>query len=100
MKPGVRALPAALPLVVLLAACGDPTTFALRSAEATVDVTVEPFSFVVKAPDGAALARGAVDEVHVAGEAAASSTVRFDALSLSAAGGPARRVRWHVLRLR
>lgn len=44
-------------------------------------------------------ARGAVDEVHVAGEPGASSTVRFDALTLSASGGPARRVRWHVVRL-
>lgn len=55
MKAGVRALPAALPLLAMLAGCGDPNTFTLRSAEATVDVTVEPFAFVVKAPDGAAL---------------------------------------------
>lgn len=43
---------------------------------------------------------GSVDEVHVAGASSASSTVRFDALTLSSSGGPVRRVRWHVVRLK
>lgn len=41
---------------------------------------------------------GADTEVHVVGAKSANSTLQFDALELTATG-PARRVRWHVVRL-
>ena len=43
-----------IPLVILFA-CAEPNTFTLRSTGARVDVTVEPFSFVVRSADGDAV---------------------------------------------
>ena len=45
----------ALGCLLLLAGCADPNTFTLRSDRARVDVKVEPFSFIVRSPDGAAV---------------------------------------------
>ena len=42
-------------LALVLCACGNPNTLTLSSAEASVDVTLEPFHFTVKNADGAVL---------------------------------------------
>jgi alpha-glucosidase (family GH31 glycosyl hydrolase) len=47
-----RALPA---LCLVLLGCSDPSRFTLRGDGTTVDVTLEPFSFVVRGADGAAV---------------------------------------------
>lgn len=45
-----------LVVAAALCACGEPSnTFALRSADARIDVTLEPFSFVVRSATGAPL---------------------------------------------
>jgi alpha-D-xyloside xylohydrolase len=46
---------AAAALLLGACQCAQPNTFTLASAEARIDVTVEPFSFVVRSPDGGAL---------------------------------------------
>jgi hypothetical protein len=38
-------------------------------------------------------------ETHIVGTKTASTALQFDALQLSATGGPERRIRWHVIRL-
>lgn len=51
----MRRFAALAPANAALCGCADPNGFTLRSAEASIHVTVEPLAFVVRGGDGRAV---------------------------------------------